>query len=61
MVSAWSFGTAQRGNLNSNAHVPGPGKYTGDKKQKYQPPSWKIGSGERTKFEANKTPGPGAY
>ncbi|KRX08110.1 hypothetical protein PPERSA_01655 [Pseudocohnilembus persalinus] len=62
MVSAYSIGTAKRGDLSSSQKfVPGPGAYNADKKQKIQPPQWKIGSSQRGKMNLNNTVGPGSY
>ncbi|CAD8115027.1 unnamed protein product [Paramecium primaurelia] len=62
MVSAYSVGNGKRSNeVQQGPDTPGPGQYSGDKKQKYTPPSFKIPQAQRQTFQPSFTPGPGAY
>lgn len=62
MVSAWSIPKATRKDpKKTSEEAPGPGAYTGDKKQKFIPPKWGIGTSSRGSLAVSKVPGPGNY
>lgn len=49
--------------LQEQTRVPGPGAYNPEKKQKFSPPSYKIGNEMRANLskESVRVPGPGTY